>query len=143
MIVNRARTLHDLASFVVPTFVHIGNGHAFDIRKCQRLLEQLLPSPARADQADADAIVRSEHSIGRTCQPRRAAGGDSKELAAIDGLLNHIVLLTPPPGSPSLVKVLVRDSGQLMAATCRLIIAVNHGIATWGLRSMGSRLVGS
>ena len=73
----RADARHNLAGFLVTAGVDIGHGHAFDIGKRDYLLEQLLPACARADQADADAIIGSEHPSGRIGQPRGAAGSES------------------------------------------------------------------
>src|SRR5262245_11635233 len=62
VVVDRSYCWSQLCRLVVPPLIDIGDGNEFDIGDLQEVLDQLLPAPSGSDDAEPDAIVRSEHT---------------------------------------------------------------------------------
>ena len=65
-IVIRLDRRHHRLHLLVSQRVHVGDGDALDIGLCQRIFQYLLSAIARADQPNANAVVRAQHArIGK------------------------------------------------------------------------------
>src|SRR5438128_526461 len=55
----------ELPGFSMSPVVNISGGHKLDVRQLQRFVHILLPTSAKANGAEAHAIVGSEHTVRR------------------------------------------------------------------------------
>jgi len=58
--------------------VNVRGGHALHVGTFERHLEDFRPAPAGSDQADANAVIGSQHPAGRKKSIGRESGGTTQ-----------------------------------------------------------------